>query len=261
VAGGGDRSRATEAALTAPIAGAESVVDRMTERCKDMPTPVAELVTRELDASAVTTKPSWSKSEGGLTLEVWRHRYQKEDEESFAHRSVHFRASGNSWPIAAGHFVEWRGPPISFLNEFFYAADAQSQADHDTADILQTYWSDETAPFLYGTLVRFERLVIRSTNRSPEVWALLSGLIEREFARRGSILMLKAFPLEYEGRHNAGSPAASHEHFRLRAMAMRRYYRWRLKMRRVPGRYGKDGGMWRPLRFCPPPAQRKGRRS
>jgi hypothetical protein len=120
-----------------------------------MPYPVVELVARELDSSGATTKSTWSKTAKELKLDVWRHRYWKEDDASFAHRSVTFRVSANGLALGAGHFIEWCGPGISFLDEFFYEADAQSQADHDTADILQTYWNDDCSPFNYGTVVRF----------------------------------------------------------------------------------------------------------
>ncbi len=119
-----------------------------------------------------------------------------------------------------------------------------------------SYWSDDTSPFLYGTVVRFERLVIRSGHYSTQVWSLVSYLIDREFARRGSILMLKAFPLEYE-RQTTQAPRSVYKRLRRRKLAMERYYTYRLGTRSVPGPYGKDGWMWRPLRHCEPPARWK----
>lgn len=196
-------------------------------------------------------QPTWSNTAEGLTLKVWRARYWKDGPEDFGYRSVSFRVSSNRKSLASGKFVEWCGPPQSFLDDFFYAADAMSQADHDTADILISRWGEDKSPFDYGTIVRFERLVVSS--HSPAIWALISRLIGREFMRRGSIMMLKAFPLEYEGRLGANAPIAFRHRFKRRCKAMQRHYRHRLEMRIVPGSYGRDGWMWRPLRYCPTP--------
>ena len=230
---------------------------RARSRCRLI--SVAELVDREIDIAG-PNKASWSKSAGGLRLDVWRHRYWREKKEDFGHRSVDFRIAANDNPLAAGRFIEWSAPPVSFLDDFLLAADGQSQADYDTADILIDAWGDEDLPFNYGTVVRFERLAIKSTSRSPDVWSLISELIGREFARRGSLLMLKAFPLEYEGRASADSPAAIRKRFRRRCIAMRRYYAHRLGMSAVPGPYGEEGWMWRALKFCPEPSIEKRKR-
>jgi hypothetical protein len=199
-------------------------------------------------------KPSWSKTADDLRLDVWRQRYWKERKDGFGYRSIHFQIAANNNSLSAGHFVEWTGPAISYLDDFFYEADALSLADHDTADILIKVWGDDDSPFNYGSVVRFERLVIKSTRYSPEIWSLLSDLIAREFARRGSMLMLKAFPLEYEAGLGPGTPVRIRNRFRRRSMAMRRLYAHRLGISSVPGPYGKDGWMWRALRYCPQPS-------
>jgi hypothetical protein len=183
-------------------------------------------------------------------------RYSREENETFSYRRISFHIASQGEPVAAGLFVEWHAP-AGFLDEFLYAADAQSQADYDTADILLGAWSDDTSPFLHGTVVRFERLVIRSGRYSTQVWSLVSYLIDREFARRGSILMLKAFPLEYAGQTTQETPRSVHKRLRRRKLAMERYYTYRLGTRSVPGPYGKEGWMWRPLRHCEPPARWK----
>jgi hypothetical protein len=219
------------------------------------PRRVADVVAEELSPISERDKATWSKADGDLLLYVRRQRYSREESETFSYRRILFHIASQGEPVAAGLFVEWAAP-AGLLDEFLYVADAQSQADHDTADILVGAWSDDTSPFLYGTVVRFERLVIRSGHYSTQVWSLVSYLIDREFARRGSILMLKAFPLEYE-RQTTQAPRSVYKRLRRRKLAMERYYTYRLGTRSVPGPYGKDGWMWRPLRHCEPPARWK----
>jgi hypothetical protein len=56
-------------------------------------------------------------------------------------------------------------------------------------------------------VVHFERLRIAAKNaaQSAGVWALIGRLIKREFSgrNRASIIVLKAYPLEYEGMERA----------------------------------------------------------
>jgi hypothetical protein len=216
---------------------------------------VAELVERELGEFVPHGKISWSDTNRGLKLDVWRHRFYRDRKDGFGWREVEFRISAEDRALAGGHFREWAGPPAGFLEEFFEEADGLSQADHDTADIIQRVWGEYLSPFDYGTLVRFDRLAIRATTRSPDIWSLIDGLIGKEFATRGSMLILKAFPLEFES-----DSRTQRQRFLKRARAMSRYYQRRLGVRIVPGPYGVEGWMWRALRYCPEPPQKAPRR-
>jgi hypothetical protein len=132
-----------------------------------------------------------------------------------------------------------------------------SQEEYDASRVVSIYWSDGVSPFDYGTVVRFERLVISRKTNSQAVWGLIAQVIAREFSRRGSLLLLKAFPLEFENRLTEASPAAAHSKFDARRRAMQRHYSQRLKVRSLPGEFGYDGWMWRPLRYCPMPELRE----
>jgi hypothetical protein len=220
------------------------------KRSNDEPEPfnVRDVVNREI-GSANRRKPSWRSAINDLIIRIWRQRYCKEDDEIFSHRTIGFEVLLDSEPIAVGHFVEWRSSSICFLDEFVFAADAVSQADYDMAELLKSKWTDGFSPFDYGNIVRFERLVIKSSNRSPLVWKLISEMIEREFEQRCSLLMLKAFPLEFEGRHDQHSPPRTRERFQSRLAAMKRYYERVLRAVPVPGYSGKQGWMYRGMRY------------
>jgi hypothetical protein len=136
------------------------------------------------------------------------------------------------------------------------ACDTVSQAAYDTAVAVFSSFSraeEETGetPFHYGTVVVFERLRIESAGaqESDAVWTLI-GEIARRFRRNGrsraAFIILKAFPLEYEGTVNDTNRPA----FARRQRALMRLYVRRLGMKTLPGRVGKDGWQW--LRMnCP----------
>src|SRR5262245_39378945 len=77
---------------------------------------VRALVQHEIDESARSDKPSWSKTSGPLQVSVWRERYFTLDSEEYHHRSIHFRIAAEGDIIATGRFVEWRGPPGSDMD-------------------------------------------------------------------------------------------------------------------------------------------------
>jgi len=185
-----------------------------------------------------------------MEVAVWRHRFYRDRKDGFGFRTVQFKICAEGHALAGGHFIEWSGS--GSLEEFFYEADGLSKADHDTADIIQRVWGDELSPFDYGTVVRFGRLAIVATSHSLEIWSLINSVIAKEFARRGSLLVLKAFPLEFER-----PGGIERDGLRKRACAMSRYYERRLRVHVIPGPYGAEGWMWRPLRYCPlPPTKR-----
>jgi hypothetical protein len=155
--------------------------------------------------------------------------------------------------VAAGHFVEWRGPPISDMQDFFQAADANSYGDYQFAAAVLESWDHHPALLDFGTLVRFDRLIIRSGSHSGQVWRAVGGLIDREFMRRGSVLLLKAFPLEYEGALGSTANPALIAKFHSRQRAMERRYKCVLGVCSLPNRLGAEGWMWRQLSYCPDP--------
>lgn len=69
------------------------------------------------------------------------------------------------------------------------------------------------------------------------------GLIDTEFPDH-SILVMKAFPLEYESVSTKGTSLAGS--LRRRERAMVRHYRRVFGVERLPGRHGKQGWLWRP---------------
>jgi hypothetical protein len=209
---------------------------------------VAEVVEKELAGFIRRGRATWTYSENDLEIRVWRDRYHKERPVGFGFRDVVLSVSQRGIPIAGGSLREWRGPPLADIEEFFWEADDLSLADGQSADIVRKLWSDDPTPFDYGNVVRFDRLAIMLTSKSAAIWSLVSRAIRKEFMRRGSLLLLKAFPLEFEGEGST-----DHDDFRRRASAMRRHYERRLGVRSVPGRYGAEGWMWRPLRHCPQP--------
>jgi len=80
-------------------------------------------------------------------------------------------------------------------------------------------------------------------------------IISKHYAEDFSVLLLKAFPLEYEWRAPIGSEAA--QTLERRRAAMIRHYRRVLRVEPLPGRPGEDGWMWRPLnQYAPMPAAR-----
>lgn len=222
----------------------------------EMPLRVSEVLQNELPGRRLS-KPTWSTTAAGLVVEVKRNRFVREAPDSFAYRSILFRVWESDQAAATGRFVEWMGPAISLVEEYVDAADMLSQEEYDASRIVSTYWGDGFSPFDYGTVVRFERLAISRKTNSSAVWDLIAQIVVREFSRRGSLLLLKAFPLEFENRLTKASPVAARSKFYARRRAMQRHYSHRLGVRSLPGEFGDDGWMWRPLRYCPAPERRE----
>jgi hypothetical protein len=202
-------------------------------------------------------KPSTVIDAGKLSLRVWRDRfYSSEDDAPFDHREIYFEIDQGNTMLAAGRFVEWRiidPERACLLSEFVEEADTSSQAAYEMARAVHAGWhkleDDEGLnPFDFGTLICFDRLRISKGAPSDDIWAAIKEhLIKRRFSRRSAMLVLKGFPLEYEGcltEDNVGR-------FNHRQKAMVRLYMRRLGAEPFDG--GKDGWLWLPLRsdLCP----------
>lgn len=209
-------------------------------------------------------KPAWSASavDDGLQLDVWRAAWAEVDELSrFRSRDHFFKVTAVERVIAAGTFKEWdfdlrKEDDFASLEGFVNACDGVSQAAYDMANVVFSLFcraEEETGktPFDYGHVTLFKRLRIQSASaqESDAVWTLIRE-IARRFWRNGrsraAFIILKAFPLEYEGNVKDTNRAA----FARRQRALMRLYVRRLGLKTLPGRVGKDGWQW--LRMnCP----------
>lgn len=185
--------------------------------------------------------------DGPYTVECRRRPFWKaEDSYLFQNRDVEWRILSAQGVCAAAKFVEWRGSPEGEIEEFVDEADALSQADYDMALSIGQSWDWTNFPFDYGTVVRFERLAIDTAKDTRRLaWSYIGRALHREFSRRAALMLLKAFPLEYEGEVTDDNRAA----FERRLAAMARLYQFRLGALPLPNSWGQRGWMWRPMRF------------
>ncbi|MEH2565024.1 hypothetical protein V1289_004651 [Bradyrhizobium sp. AZCC 2289] len=132
----------------------------------------------------------------------------------------------------------WRGvydDGVSFgLDTFVERADLDSQNEYNIACAVATLWggkSSETwllepAPFCFGDLCIFEQLAIdaQTASHSQATWTIVNSLLQRVCRRGVAAIILKAFPLEYEGNTTKENEAA----FERRQRALVRLYQRRL---------------------------------
>jgi hypothetical protein len=192
---------------------------------------------------------NWSSAHERLRLLVaydsWPASARREE---YEHRNLKFEIKGSeNQALAMGTFVEWEFnyPPenwvednsragVPLMNWFVGRADELSQSSYDAAELVYTFWPENHCenPFNFGNVVIFDRLEINAKTKaqSTAVWVLINRLISRQFfERRGkrnraAIILIKPFPLEYEGKVTNENKHA----FERRRAAMIRHYQARL---------------------------------
>jgi hypothetical protein len=194
-------------------------------------------------------KPNWTASLDELTGYAWIGRFSKlaDDAETadcgFVKRKVFFTVEYKQSRIAAGELKIWRGvyqDDICFgLDTFVEHADHNSQSEYDVAYAVATLWGGksedrwwlEQAPFCFGDLCVFERLAIdvQTASHSRATWTILNSLLQRLCRRDMAAIVLKAFPLEYEGNAAKDNSAA----FERRRRALVGLYQRRLGFKPV----------------------------
>jgi hypothetical protein len=144
--------------------------------------------------------------------------------------------------LGAVEFIEWHVDPLTDEDDFLYEMDADSAGAMAVAEAVQSVW-DVAILSCYGPLLEFRLAWMLRSAARDSIWAKAAErLITAQGASRFSVLLLKAFPLEYEGRVS-DAPVA----FELRRRAMMRLYRRVVDVRPLPGWAGRDGWMWRPM--------------
>ena len=198
------------------------------------------------EISAHTRRPNWQTERNGLTGRAWIERFWKlvDCDHEFEKRDVFFLIGKDDRLLAAGNLTVWRGASddeFNFgwsLNDFVERADMSTDTAYETAlavariwgsDDRRNWWTDD--PFCTGYVCSFDRLLIDagSSAEADSVWGIVDALIKR-ISRGLAVMVLKAFPLEYEGRVNDKTRPA----FRRRQQALSRLYRRRLNAEPVP---------------------------
>ena len=206
----------------------------------------------------------WSSEHQGLRLLVEYARWPATAKrEEYEHRNLSFTVQdGEQRAVATGTFVEWEFnfPPENWVEDnsragvplmhwFVECADGWNQSSYEAAECVRTFWpdKDDDSPFNFGNVVIFDRLEInaKTKSHSAAVWVLINRLISRQFLERrrkysrAAIILIKPFPLEYEGKVTKENRAA----FERRRAAMIRHYRSRLGAQLLDD-YSPDRWMW-----------------
>jgi hypothetical protein len=184
-------------------------------------------------------KPNWIAEQNGLIGRAWIGRFWKlaDTDYQFQKRDVFFLIEQDSLWIAAGTLTVWRGTYDEHgggwdLYDFVERADMSSQSNYDTAvavariwgtDDQRDWWTDE--PFCAGDLCSFDRLVIDANTSADveSVWQIINALLKR-IRHSMAVIILKAFPLDYEGKVTEETQLA----FARRQRALGRLYHRRL---------------------------------
>jgi hypothetical protein len=241
---------------------------------KPLPNPVSDSHLRP-----PRTSPTWTKARAGLRIRVWEGRFpphprRPEDwyiDALYTSRNIVFTITDKQdRVVAAGLFEEWRQnyPPeeagdvgLICVDQFRVVAENDSRAAAEMSEVVFRMWGgndtgDENL-FNYGNLLSFDRLRIQAATMAESItaWSLIEDLIVRltKGRERACLMILKAFPLEFESKRPQELNARKEYDRRLQARqeAMCRLYRARLKVEPLPGRFRK--WMWRALTDRPPP--------
>jgi hypothetical protein len=222
--------------------------------CKPTAEPTANKAARAFGPDS-RRKPTWSTSHDQLRLDYWRLRWCNDNDDGFRYRGHSFSVTACERVVAGGRFEEWDCPPGCDLtmDSFVLACDEHSQATYDMAEAVvasfcRTGNQTGSSPFDYGSIVLFDRLRIEavSANESRVVWHLIKVVLSRVRRAGAAGVILKAFPLEYEGKVTGDNRNA----FELRQRAMLRHYSRHLGTRTLPGGPGRSGWQWLPMK-CP----------
>lgn len=142
----------------------------------------------------------------------------------------------------AGSFsvAETRADLFVDRHEFFDVMDELSQETASLGTLILEHWREPDDVFNYGDVVELRRLWMSPRlSGSGRLRTAMNALLASEFANR-SLLVLKAFPLEYEGDEmNENRQAFEH-----RQAAMIRHYTHLLGVTPFPACAGRDGWMY-----------------
>jgi hypothetical protein len=208
---------------------------------------------------ARSKRPSLARTLGSYTFRSFRSGFvdasEGESNESLRVRDVAITIAREELMVGAAKLRQWRLPAMTDPRHFWYHADHLSQIDADFAEMVNSHWSTEDFPSNYGDMILFDRLAIDSASDAKRrALRLLGEYLLIEFGNRLAVMLLKAFPLEYENSLDSAH-ADRRDSFHRRQKAMQRLYRSALGVERFASPAGDSGWMWRGFDGCPAPSE------
>jgi hypothetical protein len=128
-----------------------------------------------------------------------------------------------------------------FDDEFAEYLDRYSMEEATFSSVICSAWptmADDVV--IYGSIVHFTRLWVAPAYARHGEWADIANRILALTERSRALLVLKAFPLEYEAHGNRALNAAAGR----RQRALVRHYRRLLDLKPLPGSAGETGWMY-----------------
>ena len=169
----------------------------------------------------------WDMSEGDRWIRV---------------RSIYTALYLKAEPVGMLEFHEYEVASFVLDEDFFQILDDYSSIGAEMAKALISCWSDIADDLgAYGTILDFRRAWMRPDQTKFSIWAEAAKLIITKEFLKHSVMIMKAFPLEYEGRSTEGSRAMR----KRRQRAMIRHYRKLFDVNPLPGQAGREGWLFR----------------
>jgi hypothetical protein len=176
------------------------------------------------------------------TLELRLHRSRWESDPDLPgvhHRVLRARLCVDGTHAGSFKLTEIRPTPLISRDSFFDWADAQSEQMAVLGEVICGHWEEVSDVSDFGTILELTRAWMHPSFSKGGRFALAASSLIASLDD-WVLLILKAFPLEYEGQASDQFNAA----LRRRHHAMMKLYRTTLKVASFPGNAGAEGWMF-----------------
>jgi hypothetical protein len=144
--------------------------------------------------------------------------------------------------IGALDFREWHIDSLADESTFLENMDRHTSANAAVSEVPYASW-DFSELLDRGAVVEFRRSRMNVASSTGKIGSIAANTVIDHFYSKSGMIILKAFPLEYEGC--VGQDQGTHPWLDRRRSAMMRYYQRVLRVRPLPGTLGLSGWMWR----------------
>jgi hypothetical protein len=137
-------------------------------------------------------------------------------------------------------------PPYMDNDEFLELMDADSGAEHELSAALDSQFGEIGGVGAYGDVLLLDRMWLARIPRLAGLSAEMVNALVSAFCPEFAIIILKAYPLEYEGMFSENADLSEREvMFQKRRRAMMRLYEREFGVVALRTEYGENGWMYR----------------